>query len=192
MYLETPEPARAQRTRCPTVRDVGDQIAYSLRYSTVRPIAADRSTPAERTAIVRQPTSGRHIWHWTHAYSWVSVARPIQSGPDGEKSGMGYLEVTSEELHQVAGQLTATGSNIAAENTQAMAKVTGLVNEGWQGAGDAVQRAVHPVEDELRQAPRVAQRHQPAAQRRRLRVRGDRGRCRPLDDRQLSPLSGKQ
>jgi WXG100 family type VII secretion target len=50
---------------------------------------------------------------------------------------MTYLKVTADELHQVAGQLTATAANISAENTQALGKVNALVGQGWEGAASA-------------------------------------------------------
>lgn len=47
---------------------------------------------------------------------------------------MSYLRVTAEELHQVAGQLTATAGNITSENARALGLVNGLVGQGWEGA----------------------------------------------------------
>jgi WXG100 family type VII secretion target len=47
---------------------------------------------------------------------------------------MSYLKVTADELHSVASQLTATAANVAAENTQALGRVNGLVGQGWEGA----------------------------------------------------------
>lgn len=47
---------------------------------------------------------------------------------------MTYLKVTAEELHQVAGQLTATAGNVTAENARALGQVNGLVGQGWEGA----------------------------------------------------------
>lgn len=47
---------------------------------------------------------------------------------------MAVIRVTAEELQTISGQLNTTATNISSENQAALAKVQGLVGQGWEGA----------------------------------------------------------